>query len=236
MTAILSTLKLHLNARRLTFIAPLSIVAMVALFSVLFSLVAWRAGSQPGSDAWIQASQNNFAIAYILAGFLVYAGVASVASTFPFALSLGATRRSFVAGTLIWNGVTSGYIAVVLAALTALERATGHWSVGVYVFDIYALGAAGPLRTFAVVFFGALVSLTVGGVFAAAWVRIGALGPQLIGGGAMLILLVVANIVVPDAGRIIDSFQLWWLAILAGGTITVSALGSWLMLRTAVVR
>lgn len=169
-------------------------------------------------------------------GFLVYLGVASVATTFPFALSLGATRRSFVAGTLIWNGVTSAYIAVILAVLTAVEIATNHWFAGVYIFDVYALGAGGTLRTLFVVFLGALFSLTVGGVFAAAWVRFGALGPQLIGAGLLLALLVVAVIVVPDGAKIIDSFQRWWLAVAAGGAVIASALGSWAMLRSAVVR
>ena len=72
-------------------------------------------------------------------------------------------------------------------------------------------------------------------MFAAAWVRCAALGPQLIGAG-LLALLVVAVIVVPDAAKIIDSFQPWWLAVAAGGAVIVSALGSWAMLRSAVVR
>lgn len=236
MSAIASTVKLHLNARKLTFLAPLAFVAIVAVFQILFSLVAWRAGSEPGSAGWIQGSRSNFAIAWVLVGFLVYLGVASVAMTLPFALSLGATRRAFVAGTLIWNALASAYIAVLLAVLTAVEIATDHWFTGVYIFDVYALGAGGALRTLLVVFLGALVSLTVGGVFAAAWVRIGALGPQLIGGGVLLILLVTAIIVVPDAAAIIDSFQLWWLAVAAVGIITAAGLGSWAMLRSAVVR
>lgn len=236
MSATISALKLHLNARRLTFLAPLGFAAIVAVFQVLLSFIFWRAGSQPGTEAWVQGSRSNFGIAWVLVGFLAYLGVASVATTLPFALSLGATRRAFVAGTLLWNAVTSAYIAGVLAALTALEIATRHWFTGVYIFDVYALGAGGALRTLVVVFLGALFALTVGGAFAAAWVRVGALGPQLMGGGVLLVLLVVAIIIVPDAGRIIDAFQLWWLAVAASAVITVSALGSWAMLRSAVVR
>src|ERR1700712_6047069 len=102
MSAIAATVRLHLNQRRATFVVPLSIAGMVAVISVLISIVFWRSGSIPGSAGWIEGSQSNPGIVYALVGFLVYLGVASVGSTFPFALSLGATRRAFVAGTLIW--------------------------------------------------------------------------------------------------------------------------------------
>ena len=87
----ISTARLHFNKRETTLVVPLYITGLVALVSVLISLLYWRAGSLPGTDGWIEGSQANPGIAYSLAGFLGYLGVQSVATTFPFALTLGET-------------------------------------------------------------------------------------------------------------------------------------------------
>ena len=236
MSAIVSTVKLHLNKRAATFVVPLYIAAIVAIISVLISLVFWRSGSLPGTAGWIQGSQNNPGIVYALVGFLVYLGVASVATTFPFALTLGATRRAFVAGTLIWDVITSAYIAVIFVVLNAIELLTNHWFAGFYIFDIYVLGGGDPLRLLSIVFLGVLTSLTVGGVFAAAWVRIGARGPQFIAVGLIIVIVVALIIIVPSMGTIVANFRLWWLAVAAGGAIVLSCVGTWLLLRPAMVR
>lgn len=54
----------------------------------------------PGTAGWVQGSRSNAAIAWALVGFMIPFGVTSVAAAVPFALALGATRRSFVTGTL----------------------------------------------------------------------------------------------------------------------------------------
>ena len=236
MKSVLSTVKLHLNQREHTFLVPLYIVGQVAVISVLISLVFMRSGSVPGSVGWIQGSQANPAMVYGLAGFLVYMGVASAATTFPFALTLGATRRAFVLGTLAWYALTAAYIAVVLAILTVIEVATGHWFAGFYIFDIVVLGAGDTGRLLLIVFLGVLTALTIGGVFGAAWVRFGARGPQFIAVGAAVVIAVAAMVLVPDAAAVIAAFQVWWLAVAAGVTILAAAVGSWTLLRPAIVR
>ena len=127
MTAIPATTRLHLNKREVTFLIPLYITGTVAVISVLIALLFLRGGSVPGSDMWVESSRLNPGIIYALPGFLVYLGVQSVATTFPFALTLGSTRRSFVGGTLLWAVLTSAYLTAVLAILTMIEIATGHW-------------------------------------------------------------------------------------------------------------
>ncbi|MBO0906914.1 MULTISPECIES: hypothetical protein [Arthrobacter] len=236
MSAVVSTVKIHLNRRTETFVVPLTIAGSVAIISVLTALIFWRSGSQPGSEAWIQGSQSNPGIVYALVGFFCYLGVASVGTTFPFALALGASRRSFVAGTIIWNALTAAYVALILAALNAIEIATNHWFAGFYIFDIYVLGGGDTLRLLPIVFLGVLATLTIGGVFAAAWVRFGALGPQLLAGGVVLILAVAVIILVPQAAAIAAAFHLWWLAAAAIGAVVLSATGTWLLLRPATVR
>lgn len=236
MSVVVSTVKLRLNQRRKTFIVPLNIIGVVAVSSVLVSLIFLRSGSQPGSDGWIQGSQSNPGIVYAFFWFLGYLGVSSVATTFPFALTLGATRRAFVAGTLIWNAITATYVAVILAVLNAIELATNHWFAGFYIFDVYVLGGNDTLRLLLIVFLGVLTTLTIGGVFAATWVRFGALGPQLIAGGVILAIGIAAIVLVPQAEAIAAAFQLWWLAIAAASAIVLSATGTWLLLRSAIVR
>lgn len=236
MSAVAPAVKLHLNKRQETFVIPLWITAMVALISLVISLLFWRSGNLPGTSEWIQGSRSNPGIAYALAGFLIYLGVQSVASTFPFALTLGSTRRSFVTGTLLWAVITSAYLAAVFAALLTLEVATGHWFAGFYIFDVYVLGAGELTRLLPVVFLATLTLLCVGGVFGASWVRYGARGPQLVGIGVALTLIIALAVAIPWIETLLAAFALWWLAIAAIAVITLCATGTWLLLRSADVR
>lgn len=236
MSAIIPTVKLHLNKREQTFLVPLYITAMVALISVLISLLFWRSGSLPGTEGWIQGSRSNPGLLYGLAGFLVYFGVQSVATTFPFALTLGATRRAFAGGTLAWHVITSAYLAIVLGALCLIEIATDHWFSGFYIFDLYILGAGDIGLLLPIAFLATLTLLSVGGVFGAAWLRFGARGPQVIAVGAAIPIIIALIIVIPYFPEIIASFQLWWLAVAAGVIIALSAVGTWRLLRPAIVR
>lgn len=236
MSAVTSTIRLQLNRRTTTFVVPLFITAAVAVISVLIALIFWRAGSEPGSEGWVQGSQSNPGIVYALLGFLGYLGVATVATTFPFALALGATRRAFVAGTLIWDAIIAAYVAVILALLNAVEIATNHWFAGFYIFDIYVLGGGDTLRLLLIVFLGVLATLTIGGVFGAAWLRFGARGPQFLVFALILVIAVVAIVLVPQAASIAAAFQLWWLAVAAVSAAVIAGTGSWLLLRPAIVR
>lgn len=236
MSAVLSITKLHINKRATTFLVPLYIAGMVAVVSVLISLVFWRSGSLPGSAGWIEGSQSNPGMAYTLPGFLVYFGVQSVATTFPFALTLGTTRRAFVGGTLLSAIIVSTYLTAAFAVLTMLELMTNHWFAGFYIFDIYVLGAGNFGLLVPIVFLASLSLLTIGGVFGASWIHFGASGPQLIGIGMAVVVIVAIIVVVPSAAAIFAAFQLWWLAVLAVAVTGLSSIGTWLLLRSAVVR
>lgn len=235
-TAILPTTRLHLNKRETTFAVPLQIIATVALISVLISIIIWRSGGIPGTPEWIEGSQANAGIAFALPGFLIYLGVQSTSTTLPFALTLGTTRRAFVGGTLVWSVIVSAYLAVLLAALTLIELATQHWFAGFYIFDVYAIGAGDLRLLIPIVFLGTLTCLTLGGVFGAAWLRLGSKGPLLIGIGIVFVVMTVLIIAIPSASAILAAFELWWLAILAALVILLASLGSWLLLRSATIR
>lgn len=236
MNAVISATRLHLNQRRSTFLVPLWIAAIVGIISVIIALIFWRGGSQPGTADWIQSSQSNPGIIYALGSFLVYLGVASVATTYPFALTLGSTRRAFVVGTLLWQAIVAAYVAIVVLVLDLIEVATNHWFVGFYAFDIYVLGAGDPWRLLAIVFLGVFAFLAIGAVFAATWVRYGVRGPQLLAIGLVIALGLGIATIVPDFASIVAAFQLWWLAVTAGVIIALASLGTWLFLRSAIVR
>ncbi len=236
MSAVIYAVKLHLNRRRQVFLVPLWIAVVVGIISVIIALIFWRGGSQPGSPDWIQSSRSNPGIIYALGGFLVYLGVSSLATVYPFALMLGSTRRAFTVGTLVWQALIAAYVAVVFLALDLIEVATNHWFFGFYAFDIYVLGAGDPWRMLAIVFLGVFAFLAIGAVFGASWVRFGVRGPQLLAIGLVIALGLGIAIIVPDFGEIIAAFQLWWLAVAAGVIIALASLGTWLFLRSAVIR
>jgi hypothetical protein len=236
MNAVVPTVRLHLAKRDLTFLVPVVITLVVAAVSVLISVLFWRSGSTPGSDSWIAGSQSNMGIAWSLPGFLVYLGVQSVATTFPFALALGSTRRSFVAGTLTWWVGVSAYVTVLLALLTVLEITTGHWFAHLYIFDVTALGGGDFALLVPIAFLGTLTSLAIGGLFGAGFVRFGSRGPIAIAVVLAVAILLALILGVPAAAQIAAAFEPWWLAVLAVGIIAVSAVGTWLMLRPASVR
>lgn len=236
MSSAISTLKLHVNKREVTFVVPLYITALVVIVSLLISFIFFRIGSTPGSPEWVENSRNNMGMVWALAGFLVYLGVQSVATTFPFALTLGSTRKAFTTGTFLWMAVTSAYLSALYAALLMLEKLTNQWFGSTYIFDVYVLGGGHFGRLLAIVFLGSLSMMVIGGAFGAVWVRFGTKGPVALGVGLTLVLLLAFALVIPSLGEIFAAFELWWLAIAAGIAIVLSWIGTWLPLRTATVR
>lgn len=236
MSTAIPTLKLQLNKRELTLLVPLYITGMVALISVLIAFLFWRGGSIPGTEVWVESSRANPGIAYSLPGFLATLGVTAVSTTFPFALSLGATRRGFTIGTLMWQVLISAYLTIVLGVLMLIEVATGHWFSNFYIFDVNVLGAGNLAQLIPNVFLGTLSVMAISGVMGASWVRFGARGPQAIGLAVAIVVVAALIILIPSAEQIFAAFQLWWLGVLAVAVIVLSSVGTWLFLRPATVR
>ena len=63
-------------------------------------------------------------------------GVQRVGRWLPFGLALGATRRSFYAGTALLGVSMSLVSGLVLAGLQAIERATGGWGLSITFFRV----------------------------------------------------------------------------------------------------
>lgn len=236
MNGVRAVARLHFTKKEMTFAVPLYITGIAAVITVLVSLVFWRAGSTIGSAEWIGGSRTNAAMAWSLGSFLTYMGVQSMATTFPFALTLGSTRRAFVGGTLLWAAGTAAYVTAVFTALTMLELLTGHWFVGFYVFDVYTLGSGDLTRLIPSVFLGSLFCLTVGGLFGASWARFGSRGPLLLGAGLVIATLAGLVIALPAITAAMASSQFSWLAVISIVAIALAAAATVPVLRSAVVR
>jgi len=222
--------------RFMTFAVPLLTLAVALVISAVVSGVFYQLGSRPGTAEWVQNSRNNSAVFWALPGFLGYYGVQSVATTFPLALTLGAGRRAFTAGTLLFHGLLAAYIALAGLVLLGVERLTGQWFVGLYLMDVVILGGGDPVRLALVLFLATLILMSVGAAFAAAWVRFGARGPAVLAMSTVLVLAVGALFLASQAQALVNAFQPWWLVAAAVVVIALACAAQRQLLHRASVR
>ncbi|MBO1902775.1 hypothetical protein J4H92_12550 [Leucobacter weissii] len=228
--------RLHLNKPQTMFGVPAQIVVFVLIVTAIIAFALQRAGLDPSAPEYVDGARMNQGMVWSLPGFLVYYGVQAVATTFPFALALGTTRRAYVLGTAVANLILSAYVAAIMLILLGLELATDHWFFDVYALDNYALGAGDPWILFATVFLGVFVSTSIGGVFGAVWVRYGSRGPTALALVLGLVLVVLLLIFVPQAAEIIAAVTRPVLAAVAIGVAALALAGTWLSMRRTAVR
>jgi hypothetical protein len=232
----LDVVHLHIVKRRAVFVTPLLIVAAVFVLTAIIALALQRFADSPETAEAVDGARQNPAIAWALSGFIVSLGVQAVATAFPFALALGATRRTFTLGTLLTNGVIALYVTGIFLALLGLELLTGHWFAGIRLLDVYILGAGDARLLVPITFLGALSLLSIGSLFGASYVRYAAYGPAGLGVGVGLVLAVSVLLFAPALPGFFAAFQLWWLAVFAIAVVIASSAGTLALLRSASVR
>ncbi|MGJ0203284.1 hypothetical protein [Leucobacter sp. gxy201] len=237
MNRILKVTRLHLVKASTFMVAPLMILAIVMAISVVIAIAIQRAlGDAASTTEYIEGARYNSAIMWALPGFLIYYGVQAIATTYPFALALGTTRRDFILGTVIANAVQSAYIALLLLVLLGLELVTNHWFAGVYVLDTYVVGAGDPVALVVRSFVGVLFCLTAGGMFGAVWVRFGPKGPAVVGLALGLVVALGVLIIAPRIGEIIASVTVAGLGVATVIAVIVCLVATWFAMRRASVR
>ena len=236
MNRTLKVTRLHLNKLSSFLVAPLGIVAVVMVVSIIIALAIQRGGSPVDSASYVEGARWNSGIVWSLPGFLIYYGVQAVATTYPFGLALGSTRRDFILGTTVANILQAAYVASLLVVLLGIELATDHWFMSVYVLDVNALGAGNPWILMASVFLGVLFCLTIGGLFGSIWVRFGPKGPAIAGLALGVVMAVALLILAPNLVELIFDITAQGLAIAAVAMIVVALGGTWLAMRRASVR
>ena len=96
---LMNVTKMHLNKPQMMFSAPAQIVGTVSMVvTALISLILQRADVFGGMGGYLGVMQQNNALVFALPGFLIYYGVQAIATTYPFALALGATSPLICVG------------------------------------------------------------------------------------------------------------------------------------------
>lgn len=209
---------------------PLLILGTVVVLTIAISIAVLRAGGR-----LTDSSQNGW-ILWSVIGYTVAVGVQNVGTSFPFALALGATRRTFVLGNLLTAAAQAALVAAAALALLGLETATGGWFIGASVLRVQALGNGDPAQLAGAMFLSILLALSVGSVFGAAWIRFGPLGPLLLSAGSAAVVALLLLLLVPFGGAISAAARPWW-PVAAATLVVVLALGAqYLFLRRASVR
>jgi hypothetical protein len=97
-----------------------------ATMVIAFALVLARGGSFQGGMV-------------VFFGMFFWTGLQRAGGWLSFGLALGATRRSFYAGTALLGVSVSLVSGLALAGLQAIERATGGWGLSVVFFRVPGL-------------------------------------------------------------------------------------------------
>lgn len=174
-----------------------------------FTVGAVTAGRGEGHDA----------SGYLLSFFVYFAvlGVQAIGRSLPFGLALGVSRRSFHSGTALLGTALALAFGLVLAALQAIERATGGWGLSMRFFRVpYLLD--GPWYTTwltsAVVLLAVFVYGMWFGIVYSRWGLLGTLG------------FIAAQALVVTAGAVTVTFEHWRLWSAAGESFAgLTALG-----------
>lgn len=209
---------------------PLYILGAVVLLSLAISLVVLRAGGD------LEGADYNASVLWSVLGYTVAIGVQTTATSFPFALALGSTRRTFVLGALLTSVVQAAIVSATAVVLLGMELVTGGWFIGAKIVSTVLLGGGDPLLLAGVMLLGTLTALSIGGVFGAAWVRYGAMGPLALSLGTALVGVLALLLVGGRLVAVAEAFEPWWLAVAGATLIGLSMIGQYLLLRRASVR
>ena len=104
---------------------------------VLFPALAWAALAFAFAVNAAQGGSGNFRYGLVVIFLMFFvAGASRIGRWLPFGLALGATRRSFYAGTALLGVSVALVSGLVIAVLQAIERATGGWGLSITFFRV----------------------------------------------------------------------------------------------------
>jgi hypothetical protein len=106
---------------------------------VIFGVTPVRQHTVPTANGLVSAASMDGRYTGALSSFFIIflvLGVQSIGRSLPFGLTLGVSRRSYYMGTALLAVVLACADGLALAALQAVERATGGWGVQVGFFRV----------------------------------------------------------------------------------------------------
>lgn len=229
-----------LQAARLHVVHPLVILGvpwMVVASSFVINELIWGFGHLAEQSSSSSGGTGGVLALYVSVLFVF---VQSVTRLFPFAMSLGLSRRVFFAGTALMAVVQAAGYALVLVLLTGLENGSGRWWTGLHFVAPLHIDRLPLVEQFAV-----FLCLMLG--FALLGVAIGAVQKRW--GAAGLYALLIGALLTFGGGAVVltalgdwGAFGRWFVdtpavalgAIYLGLAAVVSAGLSWTGLRRAV--
>jgi hypothetical protein len=189
------------------------------ILPLAFAVGAVTAGRAPGHNA------TGYLLSFFI--FFVVQGWQSIGQSLPFGLTLGVSRRSFYSGTALLGMALALVSGLLLAALQAIERATGGWGLSMRFFRVpYVLN--GPWYatwlTSAVVLFALFV---YGMWYAVVYLRWGMLGT---------LAFIAAQALVVAAVSVVATSEHWHVfAGARGSSAGLTALGLTLVVAALAV-
>lgn len=156
--------------------------------------------------AEVPADQHGFYTGAVAVPYIYFflTGVMAIGRSLPFGLTLGASRRSFYAGTALLGAGLAAADAVLLTVLQAIERATSGWGLNMYFFRVpYILNGPWYL-TWLTSFTGLAVLFAFGMWFGVVHRRWGVIGNVVFIAGQVTVLL---------AATLIVTFAHAWLGV-----------------------
>jgi hypothetical protein len=155
-----------------------------------------------------------------LFGVVIYfaiLGMQTIGRPLPFALTLGASRRSFYSGTALLGMTLALVSGLVLTMLQAIERATGGWGLSLQFFRVPYLLNGPWYVTWLTSFVGLSAVFAYGMWYGIANTRWGLLGT---------LVFIAVQVVLVVAGVVVGSFEHWHVLSRAGGSfVGLTALG-----------
>jgi hypothetical protein len=214
MNRAVAVMKMHLVDRLTLIVLPLGILASAFVINILVWLPLGTDDRKTGGALSVFV-------------FVLAAALFAVVRGLPFALGMGATRRSFAIGTALTGGVLALGFGTLYVLLAGLENLTNGWGLHGVFFDYAFLGrSVWPARWLMLVV-AFLASWLLGTALASLWPRWGM--PAIAVGGPVVIL-------VSGGAFALLTWQHWWDSIgswFSGLTPLTSS--GWLVLASAAL-
>ena len=165
----------------------------------------------------VTARHSHLASGYLFSLFSYFAllGMQTVSRSLPFGLALGISRRSFYSGAALLGTSLALVSGLVLAALQAVERATGGWGLSLRFFRVDYLLNGPWYATWLTSFVGLSALFAYGMWHAVVYHRWGMLGTL-----AFFALQAIAV----TAGVVVAGFAHWHVHVAVGGGSGLTAL------------
>lgn len=180
--------RMHFADHFTLFVLPASIVASIFVINIII----WQ---------WVPVSGRNSGGAGAVYVFVLAVAALAVTRALPFALGMGASRRSFLLGTLLTGAALAAGWTALLFVLQRVEKATGGWWLHGNFFWFDWFGRSTWPATVLLGLTSLAATFALGALLGACWVRWNRL---------FLVVAAPSLVLVGGAVLILVTAQRWW--------------------------